>query len=91
MADRGMETSAQTASVREQLAIALEILDNPGGGLVFGYQALGQARSRLAELDADRFQAVIQQLDEAERQAIWRNFGRAQEIISEALIGLAAA
>lgn len=91
MAERGTEADAQTAAVREQLAIAIEILDNPGGGLVFGYQALGQARSRLAELDADRFHAVIHQLDEAERQAIWRNFARAQEIISEALTGLAAA
>lgn len=70
--------------------IALEILDNPGGGLVFGYQALGQARSQLVELDRNRWGPVAQLLDEAERQAVWRNFGRSRELVRQALGGLEA-
>lgn len=74
--------------VREQLRIAGEILDNPGGGLVFGYQALGQARARLGEEDRERYRAVIRLLEEAERQAVWRRFKRSRELIGEAAAGL---
>lgn len=70
--------------VREQLRLAAEILDNPGGGLVFGYQALGQARARLGENDPDRYRAVVRLLEEAERQAVWRRFERSRELIREA-------
>lgn len=80
--------TARLTWVREQLGIALEILDNPGGGLVFGYQALGQGRAHLAESDPDRFGSVIGLLLEAERQAVWRNFDRARELIRGALAEL---
>jgi hypothetical protein len=70
--------------VREQLRIAAEILDNPGGGLVFGYQAIGQAQAHLAEADAEYYREPIGLLAEAERQAVWRNFARARELIAKA-------
>jgi hypothetical protein len=70
--------------VREQLRIADEILDNPGGGLAFGYQAIGQVWAHLAEADEDYYRDPIRVLREAERQAVWRNFGRARELIAEA-------
>jgi hypothetical protein len=85
MADQLTGATPRLAWVREQLRIALEILDNPGGGLVFGYQALGQARAHLAESDPDRWEHAIQELEEAERQALWRNFDRARELVTEAL------
>jgi hypothetical protein len=78
-------TTPRLPWVREQLKIALDILDNPGGGLVFGYQALGQARAHLAETDPQRWEEAIAELQEAERQALWRNFGRARELVSSAL------
>ena len=85
-------TGAETdlPRVREQLKIATEILDNPGGGLVFGYQALGQARALLAESDPERWEEPIRLLAEAEQQAVWRNFARARELIGKALKKLPA-
>lgn len=74
--------------VRDQLKIALEILDNPGGGLVFGYQAIGQARSHLAETEPERWEGAIKQLREAERQAVWRNYSKARELIGQVLQGI---
>jgi hypothetical protein len=85
MTDRLTGTTPRLPWVREQLKIALEILDNPGGGLVFGYQALGQARAHLAETEAERWEGAIAELEEAERQALWRNYDRARELIREAL------
>jgi hypothetical protein len=84
MADPATHTTSRMPWVRDQLKIALEILDNPGGGLVFGYQALGQARAHLAETEPERWETVIRELEEAERQALWRNFSRAQALIREA-------
>jgi hypothetical protein len=85
MSDQLTGTTPRMPWVREQLGIALEILDNPGGGLVFGYQALGQARAHLMETDPERWENAIQELGEAERQALWRNFDRARELVTEAL------
>lgn len=76
--------------IREQLRIADEILDNPGGGLVFGYQAIGQARAHLAEADEEAYQPAIALLDRAEHEAVWRNYARARELIGEALAKLPA-
>src|SRR2546430_6173093 len=44
---------------RGQLGIAGSILDNPGGGLVFATQTIGQVRSGLSERDAARWKEVI--------------------------------
>jgi hypothetical protein len=88
MADQLTGTTPRLPWVRAQLRIALDILDNPGGGLVFGYQALGQARAHLAETEPDRWEDAIAALEEAERQALWRNYDRARDLIREALVKL---
>jgi hypothetical protein len=85
MADQLTGTTPRLPWVRDQLKIALEILDNPGGGLVFGYQALGQARAHLAETDPRRWEDTTAKLEEAERQAVWRNYEQARRLIREAL------
>ncbi len=85
MADQLTGTTPRLPWVRDQLKIALEILDNPGGGLVFGYQALGQARAHLAETDPRRWEDTMTKLEEAERQAVWRNYEQARRLIREAL------
>ncbi len=81
-------TRTQLTGVRDQLRIAIDILDNPGGGLLFGYQALGQARAHLEATAPERWEEAIKDLAEAERQALWRNFGRARELIRAALAKL---
>jgi hypothetical protein len=70
---------------REQLAIARSILDNPGGGLVFATQTIGQVRSGLHERDATRWQEVVSLLDRAEDAAIRREFATARGLIDQAL------
>ncbi|HVD00356.1 MAG TPA: hypothetical protein VNG93_04310 [Candidatus Dormibacteraeota bacterium] len=85
MTDQLTGTTPRLPWVREQLRIALDILDNPGGGLVFGYQALGQARAHLAETEPERWEGAIDDLEGAERQALWRNYGRAHDLIQQAL------
>jgi hypothetical protein len=88
MADQLTGATSRLPWVRDQLRIALDILDNPGGGLVFGYQALGQARAHLAETDPRRWEDAIHKLEEAERQALWRNYDRARRLISDALASI---
>jgi hypothetical protein len=77
------------AWAREQLGIARSILDNPGGGLLFATQTIGQVRSGLQERDAGRWDSVIQSLARAEDAAIRREFTPARELIDEALTKLA--
>lgn len=62
-----------------QLDIATRIVDNPGGGLLFATQTIGQVRAALAEADADRWQAAVALLESAEDQAVRRDFTRARE------------
>jgi len=88
MSDQLTGTTPRLPWVKEQLRIAIEILDNPGGGLVFGYQALGQARAHLTETDPGRWEEAIAELQEAERQALWRNFTSARELVASALARL---
>ncbi len=76
--------SVRLSWIREQLRIAGEIMDNPGGGLVFGYQAMGQARAHLEESGDPAYDEVIGLLTEAEREAVYRNFGRARELLARA-------
>ena len=73
---------------RDQLGIALSILDNPGGGLLFATQTLGQVRSGLQERDAGRWHEVAAQLERAEDAALHREFATARELIDEALAKL---
>jgi len=69
---------------RNQLEIAGQIVDNPGGGLLFATQSIGQVRSALAEADGVRWREAVELLEEAEDRAVHREFGRARELISEA-------
>ena len=69
---------------REQLSIARSILDNPGGGLVFATQTVGQVRSGLHERDAGRWQEAVQLLDRAEDAAVHREYATARELLDQA-------
>ena len=69
---------------RGQLGIAGSILDNPGGGLVFATQTIGQVRSGLSERDAARWKEVIDLLGRAEDAAVRREFVVARGLIDEA-------
>lgn len=67
-----------------QLAIARSILDNPGGGLLFATQTLGQVRSALRDRDLARWEAAISMLEGAEDAAVRRDYRTARERIDEA-------
>ena len=70
---------------RSQLEIARSILDNPGGGLLFATQAIGQVRASLQERDEERFGEVVETLDRAEERGIRREFEEARKLIGEAI------
>jgi len=70
---------------RRQLEIARSILDNPGGGLLFATQTIGQVKSGLHERDAERWAEVVDLLDRAEDAAIRREFAASRDHIAEAL------
>jgi hypothetical protein len=69
---------------REQLAIAREILDNPGGGLLFATQTIGQVKSGLTERDAERWRGAVLLLDRAEDAGVHRDFAEARKLLDEA-------
>ncbi|HVH63100.1 MAG TPA: hypothetical protein VNA65_05825 [Candidatus Dormibacteraeota bacterium] len=69
---------------RSQLAIARSILDNPGGGLLFATQTIGQVRSGLQERNRERWQAVASLLERAEDAGVRREFDTARRLIDEA-------
>lgn len=73
---------------RDQLGIARSILDDPGGGLLFATQTIGQVRAGLHERDATRWEDVVQMLDRAEDAAVHREFVTARRLIDEALANL---
>ena len=72
------------AWAQDQLSIARSILDNPGGGLLFATQTIGQVRSGLYERDAARWREVVTVLDRAEDAAIHREFSTARRLLEEA-------
>ena len=67
-----------------QLEIAGQIVDNPGGGLLFATQAMGQARSALHEEDAERWETLVAQLAAAEDAAVRRDFDACRRLLAEA-------
>ncbi|TMC52707.1 MAG: hypothetical protein E6J20_11010 [Chloroflexi bacterium] len=69
---------------REQLGIAREILDNPGGGLLFATQTIGQIRAAVHERDAERWKELARLLDQAEDAAVHREFSAARGLLDEA-------
>ena len=68
---------------RNQLLIASQIVDNPGGGLLFATQTVGQVKAALSEAASDRWHAVVLMLDEVEDLAVRRRFERARELLEE--------
>jgi hypothetical protein len=74
---------------RGQLEIAREILDNPGGGLLFATQTIGQVSAALSERDADRWDGVIALLGRAEDAAVRREFQFARQLLDEVSAKLA--
>jgi len=76
------------AWAREQLRIARSILDNPGGGLLFATQTMGQVRSALHERDAERWKETVSALDNAEAAAVHREWVSSKRLMDEALENL---
>jgi len=76
------------AWARSQLEIARSILDNPGGGLVFATQTIGQVRSGLAERDEARWSEVVGLLGRAEDAAVHREFVTARKLLDDAAAGI---
>ena len=68
-----------------QLEIATSILDNPGGGLLFATQTIGQVKAGLHERDAERWEAVAGLLDQAEDAAVRREFATARQLLESAM------
>jgi hypothetical protein len=70
---------------RAQLEIARSILDNPGGGLLFATQTVGQVKAGLHERDPERWESVVEILDRAEDAAVRREFETARRLLAEVL------
>jgi hypothetical protein len=73
---------------RGQLEIARQIVDNPGGGLLFATQTIGQVKSGLHERDATRWEDVVALLDRVEDAAVRREFDTARMLLAEVLTKL---
>jgi hypothetical protein len=71
------------AWARGQLEIARSILDNPGGGLLFATQTVGQVKAGLSERDRERWEDVVAVLDQAEDAAVRREFDTARRLLDE--------
>jgi hypothetical protein len=72
------------AWARGQLEIARSIMDNPGGGLLFATQTVGQVKSGLQERDSERWAGVVAVLDRVEDAAVRREFATARDLLDEA-------
>jgi hypothetical protein len=70
---------------RRQLELAREILDNPGGGLVFATQTIGQVRAALQEQHQERWEEVVAFLERAEDLAVHRDFDASRQLLAEAI------
>jgi hypothetical protein len=70
---------------RRQLEIARSILDNPGGGLLFATQTIGQVKAGLHERDAVRWEEVVAALDRAEDASVRREFDAARRLLDEVI------
>ncbi len=73
---------------RGQLEIARSILDNPGGGLLFATQTVGQVKAGLRERDAERWAGLIGLLDQVEDAAVRRAFETARSLLDRAIAQL---
>lgn len=68
---------------RRQLEIASSILDNPGGGLLFATQTIGQVKAGLHERDAVRWEEVVAILDRVEDAVVRREFDSARSLLGQ--------
>ena len=73
---------------RGQLEIARSILDNPGGGLLFATQTVGQVKASLRERDAEHWAELIEVLDHVEDAAVRREFETARVLLDRAMAKL---
>ena len=73
---------------RGQLEIARQIVDNPGGGLLFATQTIGQVSSALRERDLARWDDLIALLGRVEDAAVRREFDTARALLDEVLTKL---
>ncbi|HZU18619.1 MAG TPA: hypothetical protein VFD01_18705 [Candidatus Dormibacteraeota bacterium] len=69
---------------RSQIRVAGEIVDNPGGGLLFASQTIGQVRAALAESGEPRWTPLLELLEQAEDAAVHRDFQRARAALAQA-------
>jgi hypothetical protein len=69
---------------RNELLIAEQIMDNPGGGLLFATQTVGQVKAALSEEDHKRWHAVVELLDRAEDLMVRRHFEAGRRLLTEA-------
>ena len=76
------------AWARAQLDIASSIIDNPGGGLLFATQTIGQVKAALHERDAERWEDAVAKMDRAEDAGVRRDFATARRLLGEALTKL---
>ena len=72
------------AWAHQQLSIARSILDNPGGGLLFATQTVGQVRAALEERDSARWREAVEALGRAEDAAVRREFAAGRQLIDAA-------
>lgn len=70
---------------RHQLGVARDILDNPGGGLLFATQAIGQVKAALAEQGRGEYDEIESLLDAAEEHAVRREYDMARARVTEGL------
>jgi hypothetical protein len=70
---------------RGQLEIASAIMDNPGGGLLFATQTIGQVKAGLHERAPDRWEDIVAILDHVEDAAVRREFEVARDLLDEAM------
>lgn len=73
---------------RSQLEIARSILDNPGGGLLFATQTVGQVKAALHERDSTRWEEVTASLDRVEDATVRREFAGARRMLGEVIAAL---
>ena len=72
----------------KQLTIARSIMEDPGGGLLFATQTIGQVKAGLRERDAARWDTVTAILERAENSAVHREYATASGLLKDALAAL---
>jgi hypothetical protein len=80
----------------DQLTIADQIMDNPGGGLLFATTSVGQVKAALAERAArseeelHRWEPVTEILDRVEDHMVRRRYDSARARLRDAIEALTA-